>query len=57
MMLDGDTESLNKYTFVVYSLNSSTDPGAAPATNLSVTFCLRYLEIVILCTLERIMLE
>ncbi len=37
MMLDGDTESLNKYTFVVYSLNSSTDPGAAPATNLSVT--------------------
>ncbi len=37
MTLDGDTESLNKYTFVVYSFNSSTDPGAAPTTNLSVT--------------------
>ncbi|WP_107808699.1 fimbrillin family protein [Elizabethkingia sp. YR214] len=37
MMLDGDTESLNKYTFVVYSFNSSVDPGAAPTTNLSAT--------------------
>lgn len=37
MMLDGDTESINKYTFVVYSFNNSTDPGAAPTTNLSVT--------------------
>ncbi|MCL1669064.1 fimbrillin family protein [Elizabethkingia ursingii] len=37
MMLDGDTEALNKYTFVVYSFNSSADPGAAPTTNLSTT--------------------
>ncbi|MDR2228985.1 hypothetical protein BAS09_00760 [Elizabethkingia ursingii] len=37
MMLDGDTEAINKYTFVVYSFNSSTDPGAAPTTGLSVT--------------------
>lgn len=37
MMLDGDTEAINQYTFVVYSYNSPTDPGAAPTTGLSAT--------------------
>ncbi|WP_407480758.1 hypothetical protein [Elizabethkingia meningoseptica] len=36
MTLNGDTETTNKYTFVVYSYNNTSDPGSVSATtNLS----------------------